>query len=80
MNTADMSVTEEFALLEASLAIVQIVRRYDCLRPVHRVTKEELHVEGDSPCGSEPQTLTLVLSSADGCWIRLRSSSNSPNA
>lgn len=67
-----MWLTEEFALLEASLAIARIVRKYETLTPVHHSTGMDLKGDARECCGGEPQTLTLVLSSAEGCWVRLR--------
>ncbi|GAB7348162.1 hypothetical protein MBLNU459_g6175t1 [Dothideomycetes sp. NU459] len=67
---------QEFTLLEASLAIVRIVQKYDCLRAIDSTTKEDISADADdlTETGKEPQTLALVLSSAEGYWIRLRSS------
>jgi cytochrome P450 len=55
---------QEFALLEASYSIVRILQRF----PEISVTEVESPVE----VGMEKQVLTLVVSSADGCWVELK--------
>jgi hypothetical protein len=60
-SVADNAV-EEFALLEASYAIIRILQTFR-------------HFESDSTreiadVGQERQDVTLVLSSGDGCWLR----------
>ena len=60
---------EEFALLEASYAIIRILQTFQ-------------HFECDpareiSEVGQELQDVTLVLASGEGCW--LRASKQSPN-
>lgn len=60
-------------MLEASLAIVAIVRKFESLMPVNPSSGADLDDDVSAECcGSEPQTLTLVLSCAEGCWVRLR--------
>lgn len=54
---------ENFALLEASFVIVQVLRRFS-----------RLTVPADEPVesiGDERQLLTLVVASADGCKVIL---------
>lgn len=64
---------EEFALLEASLAIARIVQKYPELHTVDKITGKDGDLSKDEhiPLGDEPQTLALVLSTKDGCWVRL---------
>jgi hypothetical protein len=59
---------EDFAMLEASYALVRLIQRYPyCEVP-----------EGDSGAGvgDEEQLLTLTMSSGEGCWVRMRSKRN----
>jgi cytochrome P450 len=55
---------EDFALMEASYTVVRLLQTFPDI---------ELP-EGESvePVGSERQTLTLVLSSADGCRVKVK--------
>lgn len=62
-DTTTDSCVENFALLEASFVIVQILRRFP-----------RLTVPADEPVesiGDERQLLTLVVASADGCRVVL---------
>ncbi|KAK6431100.1 hypothetical protein LTR95_012741 [Oleoguttula sp. CCFEE 5521] len=54
---------KDYALMEASLAIVRILQRY----PNIRLPESEANL----PTGSERQNLTIVLSSADGANVAL---------
>jgi len=54
---------EDFALLEASYAIVRIIQTFP------RIDLPE--DEPRSDVGKEKQTLTLVIASAEGCRVRL---------
>jgi len=55
---------EDFALMEVSYTIVRLLQTFSVIE----LPEGEL-VE---PVGSERQTLTLVLSSADGCRVRVK--------
>ena len=57
------SSSEDFALMEASCAVVRIIQRFPNIRlpPNHPVV----------PTGQEKQTLTIFLSSTDGCKVLL---------
>lgn len=55
--------TEEFAMLEASYAIVRIIQIF----PNTRVPANEPDVE----VGKEKQVLTLVVASGEGCWVEM---------
>jgi hypothetical protein len=61
---AKTSILEEFALLEASYAIIRLLQTFCEL--VYDPAREMPEV------GQECQDVTLVLSSRDGCWIRAR--------
>lgn len=54
---------EDFALMEASCAIVRILQTFPNIRlpPGHPV----------EPTGQEKQRITIVVSSADGCKVSL---------
>ena len=54
---------EDFALMEISYTLVRLVSAY----PVIRLPSGE----AIEPVGTERQTLTLVLSSADGCRVEM---------
>ena len=54
---------EDFAVMEASYAIIRILQTFP--------TMELPMDEKIEPIGSERQLLTLVLSPADGCRIKL---------
>lgn len=56
--------TEDFALMEASYAIVKIIQTFPHLRLPEGVEKEAT--------GQEKQNLTIVVSSAEGCKVLLR--------
>lgn len=56
--------TEDFALMEASYAIVRILQTFPNIRLPAGVPNE--------PVGSEQQNLTIVLSSANGCTVLLK--------
>ncbi|KAL1304470.1 hypothetical protein AAFC00_003462 [Neodothiora populina] len=63
---------QDFALLEASLAIVRIVQKFETIWPVDSDGNSQTTQDSsENCCGDEPQTLTLVLSNARGCWVRL---------
>ncbi|KAL8942224.1 MAG: hypothetical protein Q9211_001491 [Gyalolechia sp. 1 TL-2023] len=53
----------EFALMEASCGIVRILQNFPNLRLPLDVPKE--------PTGQERQSLTIVISSAEGCKVLL---------
>lgn len=61
---AKTSILEEFALLEASYAIIRLLQTFSEL--VYDPAREMPEV------GQERQDVTLVLSSGEGCWIRAR--------
>lgn len=52
---------EDFALMEISYTIIRLLQRFSNLTIPHG--------EAVEPVGTERQTLTLVLSSADGCRV-----------
>lgn len=54
---------EDFALMEVSYTIVRLLQRF----PVIKLPAGEVN----EPVGTERQTLTLVLSSADGCRVEI---------
>lgn len=58
--------TEEFALLEVAYTVARLVQIF----PTIHVTPAEAAVE----VGQEKQTLTLVVASAEGCVVSLKSS------
>ena len=59
----DILAAGDFALMEASCAVTQIVRRFPGLALPPGVAKE--------PVGAEKQNVTIVLSSAEGCKVIL---------
>ncbi|GME48853.1 cytochrome P450 [Neofusicoccum parvum] len=76
---------QDFALLEASLAIVRILQTFPDISPYRpgdknvsssasakRIEPESSEV-GEDQIGSERQMITLVISSADGCWVKASS-------
>ena len=60
----DNSLQEDFALTEASCAIVRIIQMF----PNIRLPPDE----PQEPTGQEKQSLTIVVSSADGCKVLLQ--------
>jgi hypothetical protein len=59
-----ITTTEDFALTEASYGIVRIAQTFPGLRLPPDIVKEET--------GQEKQSLTIVVSSAEGCKVLLR--------
>lgn len=57
---------QEFALLEVKYTITRILQVFETIEMV------EGHGWNDCPVGREKQVLTLVVSSGDGCWVRMR--------
>jgi cytochrome P450 len=55
---------QDFALLEAGYTIARMVQRF----PSINIPDGEPQVE----VGKEKQTLTLVVTPSDGCWVKLR--------
>jgi hypothetical protein len=55
---------EDFALMEASYAIVRIIQTFPNLRLPPGHLRE--------PTGQEKQALTIVVASAEGCKVLLR--------
>ena len=55
---------EDFALTEASYGIVRILQTFPSLRLPPGVAVE--------PTGQEKQSLTIVMSSAEGCKVLLK--------
>lgn len=54
---------QEFALLEAGFTVVRLLQVFESIEMVG----------GKWPVvGQEKQVLTLVVSSSDGCWVRMR--------
>ncbi|KAI9795453.1 MAG: hypothetical protein M1835_005787 [Candelina submexicana] len=56
-------ITEEFALMEASCGIVRIIQKFPKLKLPPEIPQE--------PTGLEKQSLTIVVSSAEGCKVLL---------
>jgi hypothetical protein len=69
-------VAEEFALPEAGYAIVRILQESPEMMvsgpPGSKTEARNVADVADTKTGTEPQTLTLVLSSAEGCWVEMR--------
>ena len=63
IDTLIMFVLEDYALMEASCAVVRILQTF----PNIRLPSGHIAV----PTGHERQNLTIVISSADGCEVRL---------
>ena len=63
IETLTMFVTEDYALMEASCAVVRILQTF----PNIRLPSGHIIV----PTGQERQDLTIVVSSADGCKVKL---------
>ncbi|KAK7525118.1 cytochrome P450 [Phyllosticta citriasiana] len=66
---------QDFALLEASLAIVRIVQTFpdisaSCPGGKGKAHGPEQSKPGEMKIGSERQMITLVISSQDGCWVK----------
>lgn len=57
---------QEFALLEAQYTVVRLLQKFETI---------EMAAEKPFkfPIGEESQVLTLVVSSGDGCWVRMKS-------
>jgi cytochrome P450 len=55
---------QDFALLEAGFAIVRLLQTFETIDMTEKSFK--------LPLGEEKQVLTLVVSSGDGCWVRMR--------
>ncbi|KAJ5995766.1 n-alkane-inducible cytochrome P450 [Penicillium waksmanii] len=56
---------QEFALLEAAYTVVRLLQTYESIEMVEGK-------EFNMPVGHERQLLTLVVSSADGCWVKMK--------
>jgi hypothetical protein len=56
---------QEFALLEAAYTVVRLLQTYETLEMAEGK-------EFNMPVGHERQLLTMVVSSADGCWVKLK--------
>ena len=56
---------EDFAMMEVSYTVVRLLQNFTVMS-----LPKGTHSE---PVGSEKQRLTLVLSSADGCWVDIKS-------
>jgi cytochrome P450 len=57
---------QELALLEAAYVVVRLVQKFS----EFRVPPGDSEVDGVA-VGGERQTLTLVLASAEGCWVEM---------
>ena len=57
---------EDFAMMEVSYTVVRLLQNFHVISLPKGAPAE--------PVGSEKQRLTLVLSSADGCWVDIKSS------
>lgn len=55
---------QDFALLEAEFTIVRLLQTFE--------TVETTEKSFNCPLGQEKQVLTLVVSSGDGCWVKMR--------
>lgn len=62
-NTDGELFAEEFALIEASYGIVRVLQAFPNLRLSPQEPQE--------PTGQEKQSLTIVVSSAEGCRVLL---------
>jgi cytochrome P450 len=58
---------QDFALLEAGYAVVRLIQ---CFGRIEMVEGPEQ--EGHDAVGKERQTLTLVVASAEGCWVQMK--------
>ena len=58
---------QDFALLEAGYTVVRLIQCFGRIEMVEGAKQEE-HV----PVGTEKQTLTLVVASAEGCWVQMK--------
>ncbi|KAF2118617.1 cytochrome P450 [Lophiotrema nucula] len=67
---------QDFALLEASYAIVRLLQIFPsinpCAPPQPGKTEGQQTLRSKEIPGTERQHLTLVLSCAEGCWTRLK--------
>ncbi|KAJ5683338.1 hypothetical protein N7462_006503 [Penicillium macrosclerotiorum] len=54
---------QDFALLEAGFTIVRLLQTFEII---------DMTEKFNVPVGEEKQVLTLVVSSGDGCWVRMR--------
>lgn len=55
---------QDFALLEAGFTIVRLLQTFETIGMTERSFK--------APLGQERQVLTLVVSSGDGCYLRMK--------
>lgn len=55
---------QDFALLEAGFTIVRLLQTFETIDRTEKSFR--------LPLGEEKQVLTLVVSSGDGCWVRMR--------
>ncbi|DAA74994.1 TPA_exp: Cytochrome P450 [Trichophyton benhamiae CBS 112371] len=56
---------QEFALLEVGYTVVRLLQTFETIE------EAETKVPG-APLGEEKQTLTLVVSSGEGCWVSMK--------
>ena len=56
---------QDFALLEATYTVARLVQVFDC------ITLPEAEVKKSIAIGEERQTLTLVVSSGEGCMVQV---------
>lgn len=54
---------QDFALLEAGFTIVRLLQTFETIDR----TEQSFRL----PIGEEKHVLTLVVSSGDGCWVRM---------
>jgi cytochrome P450 len=57
---------QDFALLEAGYTVARLIQCFTTIEMVEGL--EQDHV----PVGEEKQTLTLVVASAEGCWVQMK--------
>jgi len=63
---------QEFALLEAGYTIVRVLQAFPHLTAIDNPEMAAGDAGVKGAVGSERHTLTLVLSSAEGCWMEMR--------
>jgi len=63
---------QDFALLEAGYTIVRVLQAFPHLTATDNPEAQAGDAGVEGAVGSERHTLTLVLSSAEGCWVKMR--------
>ena len=60
-----MCLGQQFAELEAAYTVVRLIQMFETIE----MTEDK---QFNMPVGEEKQVLTLVVSSGDGCWVRMK--------